>query len=64
MANRVQLGAECEKNRILPLQQVSELTNLSKDTLKRRHSAFILKLSPRRLGMRYGDVLKIGQPTA
>jgi hypothetical protein len=61
---RVELGAEHELRKILPLQQVSEITNLSRDTLKRRHGAFVLKLSPRRLGMRYSDVLKIGEPVA
>jgi hypothetical protein len=59
---RVQLSPEQELRRVLPLEQAAEITNLSPDTLKRRHAALILKLSPRRLGMRLSDALAIGRP--
>lgn len=58
---RVQLTPEQELRKILPLEQAAEITNLSPDTLKRRHSALILRLSPRRLGMRLADALAIGE---
>jgi hypothetical protein len=58
---RVDLSPEIELRKILPLEQAAEITNLSPDTLKRRHAALILKLSPRRLGMRLSDVLSIGE---
>jgi hypothetical protein len=58
---RVQLSPEQELRKILPLEQVAEITNLSPDTLKRRHAALILRLSPRRLGMRLADALAIGE---
>jgi hypothetical protein len=57
---RVQLSPEQELRKILPLEQVSEITNLSRDTLKRSHGDLVLRLSPRRLGMRLSDVLSIG----
>jgi hypothetical protein len=58
---RVQLSPEQELRKILPLEQAAEITNLSPDTLKRRHAALILRLSPRRLGMRLADALAIGE---
>ncbi len=58
---RVQLSPEQELRKILPLEQVAEITNLARDTLKRRHADLILRLSPRRLGMRLSDALAIGE---
>jgi hypothetical protein len=58
---RVQLSPEQELRKILPLEQAAEITNLSPDTLKRRHATLILRLSPRRLGMRLADALAIGE---
>jgi hypothetical protein len=48
-----------ELQRIIDLKEVSRLTNLSVDTLKRRYAQKILRLSPRRLGMRVRDALTI-----
>jgi transcriptional regulator GlxA family with amidase domain len=61
---RVQLSQEVELRRVLPLEQVTEITNLSRDTLKRNFQDKIIRLSPRRLGMRLGDALAIGKPAA
>lgn len=61
MLKTVERGAE-EKDRILSLQEVAELTSLSKDTIKRRHKDKIVRLSPRRLGMWRSSVLTLGQP--
>jgi hypothetical protein len=52
---------EIELQRIVSLAKAAELTDLSVDTLRRRHSHLIRRLSPRRLGMRLRDVLAIGQ---
>jgi hypothetical protein len=59
---RVPLSPEIEMRRVLPLEQATEITNLSRDTLKRQFPHLILKLSPRRSGMRLGDALAIGKP--
>ncbi len=59
---QVQLSPELELRRVLPLEQAGKITNLSSDTLKRRYPHLVLKLSPRRLGMRLSDALAIGKP--
>jgi hypothetical protein len=51
-----------ELKKILTLDQVTELTTLSADSLKRHHADKIRRLGPRRLGMRLGDALAIGNP--
>jgi hypothetical protein len=53
-----------ELRKIIPLAQVTELTTLSEDSLKRHHADKIKRLSPRRLGMRLGDALAIGTPAS
>jgi hypothetical protein len=54
---------EIAHQRIVSLREAAELSSLSVDTLQRRHSDKILKLSIRRRGMRLGDVLRLGQPS-
>jgi hypothetical protein len=51
-----------ELRKILTLEQVTELTTLSADSLRRHHSHRIRRLGPRRLGMTLGDALDIGAP--
>ena len=46
--------------RVVSLAEASELTGLSIDSLKRHYAGSILRLSPRRLGMRLRAVLEIG----
>jgi hypothetical protein len=48
-----------ELRRIVSLKEASRLSGLSIDTLKRRHAAKIIKLSPRRCGMRLEDALNL-----
>jgi hypothetical protein len=48
-----------ELQRIITLQEASRLSGMSLDTLKRRHSDKIIQLSPRRLGMRVRDALRL-----
>jgi hypothetical protein len=52
-----------ELRKILTLEQVTELTTLSADSLKRHHADKIRRLGPRRLGMRLADALAIGTST-
>lgn len=48
-----------ELHRIVSLQEASRLSGMSPDTLKRRYAAKIIQLSPRRLGMRVRDALRL-----
>lgn len=53
-----------ELQRIIDLKEAARLSGVSVDTLKRNHSHNILRLSPRRLGMRISDALRLsGSPT-
>lgn len=54
--------AEVSMDRMIPITEVVRLTSLSRDTLMRRHRDKIRRLSPRRLAMRLGDVLELGEP--
>ncbi len=57
------LTDELERRRIIPLSQAAEITSLSEDSLRRHHRDKIRKIGPRRIGMRLGDVLDIGENT-
>jgi hypothetical protein len=50
-----------ELNRIAGLAECERLSGLSRDTLVRRYPDKILKLSPRRLGMRVKDALLLDE---
>jgi hypothetical protein len=43
--------------RIVTLREASQLAGISEDTIRRRHSDKVIRLSPRRLGMRVKDAL-------
>jgi hypothetical protein len=49
-----------ELERILPLKEASIVSGLSQDSLKRHHAQKIIRLGPRRLGMRVRDALMLG----
>lgn len=49
-----------ERLRIVPLAEAARLAGISQDGLLRHHRDKIIKLSPRRLGMRQGDALMLG----
>ena len=51
--------AAIELQRIAPLTEAARLAGVSEDTLQRHYSHKILRLSPRRLGMRVGDALQL-----
>jgi hypothetical protein len=48
-----------ELERIVLLDEAERITSLSSDTLKRRYPSCIVKLSPRRVGMKLRHVLAI-----
>jgi hypothetical protein len=60
-ANRLTLSPELELECIITLDQASELSSESKDTIKRNHPDKIIRLSKRRLGMRVRDALRLGK---
>ena len=55
--NRTQLTPDQELGRIVRVSQAADIKGISEDTFKRHYSHLIRKLSPRRNGVRLGDVL-------
>jgi hypothetical protein len=55
--NRIQLSLDFERRRIIPVPQAAKIWGISTDTFKRHYPHLIRKLSPRRNGVRLGDVL-------
>lgn len=52
-----------ELHRIAPLPEAERLSGLSERSLRRYHGEKIVKLSPRRDGMRVGDALMLAEGT-
>jgi hypothetical protein len=48
-----------ERLRIVSLAEAARLAGCSEDNLRRHHSAKLIRLSPRRLGMRLGHALML-----
>ena len=61
---RYRLPLELEGERIVTLKEAQEISGLSADTWKRVYPGLIIRLSPRRLGIRLKHVLTVGQPAA
>lgn len=55
--------SKLERLRIAPMPEASRLSSLSEDSLRRNHRDKIIKLSPRREGMRVEDALMLRKPT-
>jgi hypothetical protein len=53
-----------ELERVIPLSEAVELTSISRDGLLRHHHDKIVRLSPRRVGMKLRDAIAIGGTTA
>ena len=51
--------SKLELERIRPLREVEEMTSLDRDTLVRVYPQYLRRVSPKRLGMKFRDVLKI-----
>jgi hypothetical protein len=48
-----------ELESVKSLQQIEELTSLDRDTLIRVYPEYLIRVSPKRLGMKFRNVLKI-----
>jgi hypothetical protein len=59
--NHIQLSSKRELDRIVSLEQAAELCSLSADTIKRRWPNKLVKLSPRRVGIRLRDALMLSE---
>jgi hypothetical protein len=57
-----QMLSGIEGERVVSLLEASRLSGVSVDTLRRRHSDKILRISTKRLGMKLRVVLSLGQP--
>jgi len=57
----VTLSADRELDRIVSLEQAAALCSLSADTIKRRWPDKVVKLSPRRVGIRLRDALMLSE---
>jgi hypothetical protein len=53
-----------DPNRMLSLNEAAALAGLSRDSILRHYQPFIRRLTPRRIGIRMRDVLKIGNTAA
>jgi hypothetical protein len=56
------LSPDRELDQIVSLQQAEKPSSLSVDSLRRNHSDKIIKLGPRRDGMRVRDALMLNEP--
>jgi hypothetical protein len=56
------LPADRELDRIISLPEAERISNLSVESWKRNHSDKIVKLSPRRIGIRLRDALMLWKP--
>jgi hypothetical protein len=48
-----------ELERVIPLGEAEQITNLSSDTIKRRYPDHVVRLSPRRVGIKLRSALAI-----
>jgi hypothetical protein len=49
-----------ERARFVSLAEAAHILGISEDGIRRHHSHLIRRLSPRRVGIRLGDLLEIG----
>jgi len=61
--NRFKLPLALELDRIISMQEAEDVSDLSADSWKRHHPDKIIKLSPRRRGMRLRDALMLRKST-
>ena len=59
---RYRLPVELELERIVTLQEAAEISGLSRDAWQDNYPELIIRLSPRRLGIRLKHVLSVGKP--
>jgi hypothetical protein len=51
-----------EQLRIVSMAEAARLSGISEDGLRRHYPEKLIRLSPRRVGMRLGDALMLAQP--
>ena len=61
---KTELRPDLELQRVVTLREAAEISGISLDTIRRRYPQIIIKLSPRRVGVRLRDALSIGKPVA
>jgi hypothetical protein len=61
---RFTLPRELEQERILTLQEAYEISSLSPDAWKENYSHLLVRLSPKRWGIKLKHVLNVGQQPA
>jgi hypothetical protein len=59
---RYQLPLALELERIVTLREAHEISGLSPDAWRDNYPELIVRLSPRRLGIKLKHVLNVGQP--
>lgn len=57
---KTELRPDLELQRVVTLREAAEISGISLDTIRRRYPQIIIKLSPRRIGVRLRDALSIG----
>jgi hypothetical protein len=58
------LSPELELERVVSLAQAADLAGMSKASIKRHHSDKIIRLTPRRKGMKVKHALSLRLPAA
>ena len=61
---RYQLPLELELERIITLREAHDISGLSPDAWRNNYPDLIIRLSPRRQGIKLKHVLSVGQPAA
>ena len=61
---RFKLSPELELERIITLQEAEELSSLSVDAWRDNYPHLLIKLSPKRWGIKLRHVLNVGQEPA
>ena len=61
---RYKLPLELELERIITLREAHEISGLSPDAWRDNYPDLILRLSPRRQGIKLKHVLNVGRPAA
>lgn len=60
-ADHAQLLAGIEGQRVVPLKEAARLSGVSVDTLRKHFRGLIVRVGPKRVGMRLVDVIGLGQ---
>ena len=61
---RYKLPMELELERIVTLREAHDISGLSPDAWRNNYPDLIIRLSPRRQGIKLKHVLSVGQPAA